>query len=373
MNRKIKKVIMVSLIGLSVFQISCNENITIQTLEAVESEEYLKEEEILLGFIENNMMDSKKGIYTNLIDEKSDGDITRGHSILSESQGMMMMYYLYSREDSLFDEMYNYINDNMLLDNGLISWRIDENIPSKVSATIDDLRIIKALLLGYKEFGNIKYKELALKISNGIYDNLLKDNYLIDFKDEYGISNNSTLCYLDLQSIKVLSEIDSRWISKFDKTLEVINDGYISKELPLYKNTYYTTKNEYSFDDIETLLSMSVILNKAEIGEDIGESINWIKERLKKDGYIASVYDINSLKGGKIESTSIYAIIVQIAKVIGDKELEALGMKKMISFQVKNKKSNIYGGFGNEKTMEVYSYDNLNALLAFKKVKLEEN
>lgn len=371
MNKKIKKIIMISLVGISVFQISCKEKITIQTLESIESEQSSKEEEILLSFIENNMMDSKRGIYTNLKDEKSEGDITKGHSILSESQGMMMMYYLYAGEESLFEEMYNYINENMLLDNGLISWRIEGNSPSKVSATIDDLRIIKALLFGYKEFGDIKYKDLAIKISDGIFENLVKGDYLIDFKDEYGISNNSTLCYLDLQSIKALSEIDERWVSKFNKTIEVINEGYISDNLPLYKNTYDTITGEYSNDNIETLLSMSVVLNKAEVGQDVSNTINWLKEILKKDGYISSVYDSASLKGGKIESTSIYAIIVQIAKVTGDKELEALGMKKMISFQSRNKKSNIYGGFGNEKSMEVYSYDNLNALLAFKKIKLE--
>ena len=38
----------------------------------------------------------------------------------------------------------------------------------------------------------------------------------------------------------------------------------------------------------------------------------------------------------------------------------------MESFQVMDKNSVIYGGFGNTETLDVYSFDNLNALLAYR-------
>ncbi|WP_315112448.1 hypothetical protein [Clostridium intestinale] len=35
----------------------------------------------------------------------------------------------------------------------------------------------------------------------------------------------------------------------------------------------------------------------------------------------------------------------------------------MKEFQIKNSTSSVYGAFGEEKTMDIYSYDNLNALI----------
>ena len=67
----------------------------------------------------------------------------------------------------------------------------------------------------------------------------------------------------------------------------------------------------------------------------------------------------------EIESTSIYSMLVQIGSKIGDFELEVMAMDRIKAFQIKNTKSEVYGGFGDEKGSNVFSYDNLNALIAF--------
>ena len=58
------------------------------------AEEYTYNENILIDFIENKLSNSEGDIYTNFKDYSNDGDITKGHSILSESEGMMLMYYI---------------------------------------------------------------------------------------------------------------------------------------------------------------------------------------------------------------------------------------------------------------------------------------
>ncbi|MFR4052831.1 MAG: glycosyl hydrolase family 8, partial [Clostridium perfringens] len=50
------------------------------------------EEKMLFDFIEKDLSKSGYGIYTNYIDKSSEGDITKGHSVLSESEGLMMLY-----------------------------------------------------------------------------------------------------------------------------------------------------------------------------------------------------------------------------------------------------------------------------------------
>ena len=334
----------------------------------VSNQEVLNEEELLETFINEDLMNESGGIYTNYSNNKTEGDLTKGHDILSESQGMILNYYLYKGDEEAYKNSFNYIKDNMMLKDGLISWRIENNIPSEVSATIDDLRIARSLIIAGEEFNDLKYRYYGLKIANGIKKKLVTDNRLIDFHDGYGKSDVTTLCYLDLYGIKLLSLFDDSWNDIYSKSLDIIDNGFISNSLPLYKKSYDGSTESYDNEDkADTLLSVLVTLNKAEVNEDVSLSVNWLKSRLKEYGYISTTYDINTLQESKVESTSIYANLVQIAKVINDKELYEMAMSKMKNFQILNKESKVYGSFGFEEANEVYSYDNLNALLAFRR------
>lgn len=334
----------------------------------VSNQEVLNEEELLETFINEDLMNESGGIYTNYSNNKTEGDLTKGHDILSESQGMILNYYLYKGDEEAYKNSFNYIKDNMMLKDGLISWRIENNIPSEVSATIDDLRIARSLIIAGEEFNDLKYRYYGLKIANGIKKKLVTDNRLIDFHDGYGKSDVTTLCYLDLYGIKLLSLFDDSWNDIYSKSLDIIDNGFISNSLPLYKKSYDGSTESYDNEETaDTLLSVLVTLNKAEVNEDVSLSVNWLKSRLKEYGYISTTYYINTLQESKVESTSIYANLVQIAKVINDKELYEMAMSKMKNFQILNKESKVYGSFGFEEANEVYSYDNLNALLAFRR------
>lgn len=330
-------------------------------------EKYTDEEKVLYYFIEEKLMDKEGGIYTNYLNEDNNGDITKGYSVLSESQGLLLEYYLYCNDKDGFRRTFKYIREKMILNDNLVSWRINSDEKSEVSATIDDLRIVRNLLVGSEEFKDLKYKYYGWKISKGIYNNLVVNHKLMDFKDQYGSSNLTTLCYLDLKSLDMLRKLDKKWDVVFSSSIKIINEGYIDDNLPLYKKYYDNNKNDYDEEDIDTLLSLIVILNKAEIGEDISPSIRWIKNQFKEYGYISTKYTLNNNEGSDIESTAIYGLIAQISKKINDEELYKLAIDRMNLFQVKDLKSDIYGAFGDDKSKVVFSYDNLNALLAYRR------
>ena len=179
-----------------------------------------------------------------------------------------------------------------------------------------------------------------------------------------------TLSYLDLQTMKRLSYIDFNWKKIYTQSLRVLDNGYISAEVPLYKNKYNMKTEEYDTEDIDMVSSLRCILNKAEVSKDVSESINWITEKFKKDGAIYSKYNFNT--GNKVsdeESVSIYALLVQIAKKTGNDDLYNMSLKKLKKLQVMDKNSNMYGGYEDLKTLDAYSIDNLNALLAYRYVK----
>lgn len=325
-------------------------------------------EQILLDFVNNKLTDEKGGIKTNYTEEDSDGDITKGSSVLSESEGLMLIYYLHRGSKEDFNRTLQYIKENMILESGVISWRVEGDEPSLTSATIDDLRIIKALLLATEKWKDQSYRRMALNISQGIKKDLLEDGLLSDFNDEYNKSKKTTLCYLDLQTIKLLSNLDNDYKDVYKKSLDILEGGYVSDSIPLYKKEYNWEDGSYDEGDIDMLLSTIVILNKLDAGEDVSKSVSWIKERMLNDKKLYSTYSVSSGKAlSNVESTSIYSNVIQIAAEVGDKELYNSCLSRLQEFQVINPRSDIYGSFGDENTLQVYSFDNLNALIAMRR------
>lgn len=326
-------------------------------------------ENILLNFVDNKLTLKDGGIKTNYKDEKSKGDITKGYSVLSESEGMMLLYYLERNDREKFDNTLNYIKDNMVLKNHLISWRVTGKDKEATSATIDDLRIVKALLLANERWGNFEYRKMAVKTFKAISKNLLDKNILSDFNDGHNKSDITTLCYIDLPTLKYLSNIDYAWKKVYVSSLSILDGGYISNNVPLYRKSYDRKTKKYDNNDVDTLLSLICILNKVEVSESTSKSVNWLTEKFKSDGAIYAKYNSNTgVKASDVQSTSIYALLVRIGEKTGNKELYNMALKKLKDFQIINKDSQIYGAYGDPKTLQVYSFDNLNALLAYRDV-----
>ncbi|MDD6796398.1 MAG: glycosyl hydrolase family 8 [Clostridiaceae bacterium] len=208
MTRKIKMIIVSSLCTLVIIVIGIlimpyikkiNSNVIWQDNKVSGNEQ------ILLNFIDNNLTNKDGSIKTNYKDVDSDGDITKGKAVLSESEGMLLLYYLDRNDKEKFDNVLSYIKEKMILENGLVSWRVTEEKREGTSATIDDLRIIKALLLASERWNKISYRNTAFKISKGIKKELLDNNVLVDYNDGKSKANTTTICYLDIETLSLLA------------------------------------------------------------------------------------------------------------------------------------------------------------------------
>lgn len=327
-------------------------------------------EEILFDFIDKKLTNNDDGIKTYYTNVNSEQDINKENSVSSQSEGMMLLYYLERNDKKSFDRTLKYIEKNMFLSSNLVSSKVTEGEKDKISKSVDNLRIVNALLLASQRWGGLKYRQVAINIEKAIDKNLLYDGALVDSSDGQSKDYMITLSYLDLQTMKRLSYIDFNWKKIYTQSLRLLDNGYISAEVPLYKNKYNMKTEEYDTEDIDMVSSLRCILNKSEVSKDVSESINWITEKFKKDGAIYSKYNFNT--GNKVsdeESVSIYALLVQIAKKTGNDDLYNMSLKKLKKLQVMDKNSNMYGGYEDLKTLDAYSIDNLNALLAYRYVK----
>lgn len=332
-----------------------------------DTKEMTEEEQNLLSFVTNDLMSTDYGILTNYNDEKSQGEITKGHSVLSESEGLMLLYYLNRDDRESYDKVLLYIKENMLMKNGLLRWRVGEE-QNDVSATIDDLRVVKALLLASEKWDEVDYRKDAFKISRGIKKELADGELLADFNDGYGKSNKTQICYLDILALRLLASLDNDYKNIYNSSLKLLDNSLVSEEVPLYRKEYDRSTGEFDSENLDIELNSVVLLNRAQAGLDVSKSIEFLKKKYIQDNGIYSIYDVSGNVLSNIESTTIYSNLLQTAVLAGDFELYDICKKKIVAYQVKDKDSKIFGAYGDTVTLEVHSFNNLNALLAWCKI-----
>lgn len=315
-------------------------------------------ERLVRSFLENKLTNSLGGIYTNYKLEQGSKDV------LSESEGLAMIYYAYTKNEEKFREHYDFIKNRMLLRNNLVSWRVGEDYKYSVSASIDDLRIIRALIIGYSVFDNKEYINLAKKISSALYRYECRKGFLVDYYDGYNKSNTITLSYIDLYTLNLMGYYDLRFKSIYENSRWILENGKINGT-PFFANKYNFTSRRYSNDLKADMLQNAIVVEHlAEDNIFYLDFIEFIKNEMNTKGAIYTQYDIKTRKPtSSMESTAVYATLARIALYYKDIDLFNMLLRRMFVFQVKNKSSKIYGAFGDERTNYAHSFDNLNALL----------
>lgn len=317
------------------------------------------------NFIIEKLMNSQGGVYTNYLDIPSD-ELTKGHDVLSESQGILMKYAIETRDQELFDFAWNYAKQYLMTKHHLFAWRMISGEPATSTASIDDLRIAGALYDAAAKFFNANYKKAADKISKALYKYCVSNEILIDgydFKSNQKIKTIH-LCYLELASMKKLSTYDRHWHKIYHKSLAIIQKGKIKNDIPLFQNKYVMETDSFeSKDSLDALHSVMILYYLCQTDNHTQEDIDWWKRKLL-NGPIYTKYSEEGMAVTNMQSSAIYAFIMLLAQQIEDHELYELSKSFLYKLQITNPISEIYGAFGNEKTLEVYSFDNLLSMWA---------
>ncbi len=326
------------------------------------------EETKCLQFLQK-AMSSKHGIYTNFLDDKEVKEWATGHQVLSESEGLIMLYAVQGGDKVLFDEHFDIIQ-NMILDDGVIAWRVGENgqTLTKASASIDDIRVIRSLIFACDRWGDAKYQRTLKELIHKTKKYELTAQGLIDYYDSDAKTRATTinLCYIDLYTMNLLAQTDDDWDKAAKKGLEIIKGGFVSDETPLFRTCYdYETKSYSKQDEINIIDYLKILLHLSEVSMCPNEAIDWLKSQIKIHGALFNNYYIHSAQPtSNLQSSAAYAIACRIAANIKDDELYEMMKERLLAFQITEDESPLYGVFGDLKTQEVYSFDNLQALLA---------
>lgn len=322
-------------------------------------------ERICFDFLKNEMITQQGGVRTNYLDTAHNKNFATGAEVLSESMGLLMLYAVTTHDEAMFKSSLDFVEENLNTGN-IISYRYsDESGFYNVNAFIDDIRIIRALILADDVF-NGQYMDIARKYSDRLYDTNVVGGFVYDMYDDANGMNNDfiTLCYVDLYTMQLLKKYDAKWDKVFAVMQDIVKQGYISDDFPMYAKSYSYASETYREGDVNMVEATLTALNLARVDECPQETINYLKDSIK-NGAIYGLYSYDGKKMSDTESTAIYAICALIAKEAQDEDMYNLCIDKMKRFQVMDEKSEVYGAFADPATLDLYAFDNLMALLAY--------
>lgn len=328
-----------------------------------------EDEKACYEFIKTHML-SGGGMITNYHEKPYSTELATGNEVLSESQGLLLNYAADIADRAVFDEVYKYTKE--YLDTGKIfAYRYNpdrEDIKGySVNAAVDDLRLIKALFSAGQVFSERSFTKEAKNYARRLYKSNVEHDQLYDFYDTelYMKNNFITLCYLDLEAIKMIAGTDRRYEAVYENALKTLEGGYISDEFPMFMTKYDYGKGKYEAPTgINMVEAVLTALNLSYAGRCPDTTTDFLKAELSK-GRIYAKYDVSGRVTDKLESTALYALCALLAVETGDRQMYDSSIALMKKFMVTKKEDILYGAFGDEKN--VYSFDNLMALTAFRK------
>ncbi|RRK11780.1 glycosyl hydrolase family 8 [Lactiplantibacillus garii] len=320
----------------------------------------------LVKFIRRGLL-TKQGLYTNYLDtEKRTQANATGHEMLSESAGMWLQYLATTHQWAAFRSFYA-ATKKTFDDHGQFSYRYDPRTRkrSRVNATLDDLRIIRALLAYDQAHHTAYYRKEATLRYQTLVNTSIKDGHLVNYYDmqAHKAPTTGNLAYFDLRTLKYFECETAKGRAAYRKQLIAVKGGYLGDVFPLYAVSYQWTTSQYSDHDLNTSEALETLLHLAEVGQLRTTSRRWLVQRLQQHN-LENGYTTTGTVSVQGESAANYALAAAIFATLRDRQHYHQAMQNVWRLQVNQADSVIDGGIGSAKTKQVYSYDNLTALNA---------
>lgn len=364
MKKKIIRIgIVILLLGISINLIKENrikESMQMTGGDVLEDHFYDQYEWISERFVKNT--------FTN----EGDG-IKEDESILTSLNLLYMEYLLNDNNRIGFEKVARFVEKNLLTEEGLVAFGAYINpdnqsmeVIQKVTVS-DNLKLYKLLTKAYLAWREPYYSNFAQKIAEKIYLYNIKDEKLESkYTTEQGHEGEVALYELDLKGLAALNEKETIQKDIYQLTKKLLENAYIHNDFPLYYSSYhYKEKSYIKSEKIDMLNSLLIVKELAHNNSHKENTIKWLKKQLKSGGIYEQYHAETGLVTSHKERISIYAVVAQIGKTIGDIELYTLAMEKMLSFQIKDSRSEDYGAFISQEDKHIDCYENLQALLAF--------
>lgn len=294
---------------------------------------------------------------------ESGGGITATDEVLSETLGLMMQYACDNDDPALFESIAAYLET--IAGDGHIPWQVTGGIPAEANATLDDIRIIEALLRADALWGG--YAQQAELYADTLYANCAPGAQLRDFSADGKYGDTLTLCYADVAALGSMAEAFPEWDEVRQNAQEILLGGKLGSAFPLYAVRYsYDSRAYIDIDFLQTNEAMVTVYNLARAGL-LDEDVQIYLREALADGPIWAAYgkDGSVVQGYTYESTATYALLVMTACEARDVEMARLALRSMEKTRVMDGVQSPETGGYLAQNASNYSFDTVTALLAW--------
>ena len=295
----------------------------------------------------------------------SGGALQAGDTVLSETMGLAMLYAAQTGDAALFSDAWRYVRDEMTV-GGLTVWQIRSGEKAAVNASLDDLRILRALMEADARWGG--YAREIRQRAAALYSACVVHQQLVSFANVDGTQSGGsvTLCYLDVLTMRRLAAYDARWtaVAQASEALLLDARALLSDELPLYSASYNPENDAFSRAAAQMTEASLTVLNAAEIGVADAKTLDWLEARLNAGAvYAQYLPDGQVAYGFRYEAAGTYAVLAQVGALSGRTALSRLSLAKLENRRIAT--GEFAGAYGSLKDGETsYTFDELEALFA---------
>ncbi|GEO68962.1 hypothetical protein [Levilactobacillus acidifarinae] len=319
----------------------------------------------LAAFIANRLV-TKEGLYTNYVDtDTRQAASATGHEMLSESAGMWLIYLARHHQFAAFRTFYR-ATVKTFGDHGQFSYRYDPRSQKRfaVNATLDDLRIIKALNLYDALSKTTHYRQAAANHFATLKAGALKDGKVYDYYNPQSrqTAKTSSLAYIDFKTLRFYEQGSASGRKAYQEQLKVVRGGYLGDVFPLYAASFNWPQLTYSDRSLNTSEALEVLLHLAEIGKLKTASHSWLQQQVK-DKKLYNGYTTAGSVSDSGQSAANYALAAMVFATVNDRTNYRRAMALVWQDQVTSHVA-IQGGIGNAQSGQSYSFNNLTALNA---------
>ena len=279
----------------------------------------------------------------------------------SEALSYSLLWAAIEKDKPTFDHQLQFIQNYMIHPKlGYLMWKLNANESTESDgsniATDADLRTIKAMFLAQQQWGDSKYS----KTINDLADALEKvaitnDSMLAPYGGASGEStwtaNEVWLSYADFTVFENLAKMRGKpWISVFANMKQATLKAQIYNGLC---NSQLTEHREYgngSDGGGYSINSMWMMIRNAEsndlqLKESAKKSLQFYKQKLSQDNELFALYNSNGDALSPSDTPWVYALVARASIALNDTHFSDALIRKLVSKQVVDKKSQLYGAF----------------------------
>ena len=297
------------------------------------------------AFVTDHLMTEDGGVM--LHPQASTAPSPSGQDVLSESQGLLMDYAVQTGNVDLFRRAYAYVQNTLDMD-GLLRWYgTATGTEAPVNALLDDLRVLRALEAGDRQFGGCQ-TALARHAAALAEKNRDADGNFVDFVTfaDGSKAHRLTMCYVDGVALGLLARQQPACAASVQAAQQLVEGAYLGDSFPFYANFYDYETGQYDDGSLNMAEALLTLLHQAEAGRLPEASLVWLHTQMDGNGIWAR-YDIHGevVPGGEYQSPAVYALVGLIALECQDDVLLTQAVSRMEDFRCFREGDPLNGAF----------------------------